>query len=60
MPASKIPKRNLTAETVAISWQKAVQIERIPKPKVMPGMNQPGPIHLQAMFEGISKMMYEM
>jgi hypothetical protein len=38
-------------------WTKAVQMEQIPKPSEMLGMNQPGPIHLQAMLDGISKIM---
>jgi hypothetical protein len=38
---------------------KAVTSEAMPKPREMAGMNQPGPIHLHAMLDGISKMMYE-
>ena len=33
---------------------KAVPTEQIPKHREMNGMNHPGPIHLQAMLEGIS------
>jgi len=60
MPASKTPSKNRTAQTWLKSLTKAVQIEQIPNIKEMIGMNHPGPIHLQAMFDGISKMIYEM
>jgi hypothetical protein len=39
---------------------KAVAMETMPKRSVVAGMNQPGPMTLQRMVEGISKMMYEM
>lgn len=36
-----------------------VQIEAIPKARVTPGRNHPGPIHLQQMVAGIWTMPYE-
>jgi hypothetical protein len=57
IPASKTPRRKRTPEALWISFTKAVQMEQIPKPREIDGINHPGPIHLQAMFEGISKMM---
>jgi hypothetical protein len=41
--------------TWAFVWTNAVPSEEMPKPSEIMGMNQPGPIHLQAMLEGISK-----
>lgn len=41
-------------------WTNAIQIEAMPNMKVVAGMNHPGPIFLQEMLHGISKMMYEM
>jgi hypothetical protein len=53
MPASKIPKMNRTAEIEWILCTKAVPIDAIPKHSDMMGMNQPGPIHLQQILDGI-------
>jgi hypothetical protein len=33
-----------------MSWVNAVATEQIPKPSVVAGKNQPGPIHLQAIY----------
>jgi hypothetical protein len=53
MPASKIPRMNRTADIVWMLWTNAVPILEMPKHSEMIGMNHPGPIHLQAMLEGI-------
>jgi hypothetical protein len=53
MPASKIPKMNRTAEIEWMLFTKAVPIDAIPKHNDMMGMNQPGPIHLQQILDGI-------
>jgi hypothetical protein len=34
-----------------MSWVNAVATEQIPKPRVVAGKNQPGPIHLQAIYK---------
>ncbi len=60
MPASKMPSKKRTPAAWAKLWTKAVQTETMPKPSEMAGMNQPGPIHLHMMLEGISNRMYEM
>jgi hypothetical protein len=57
IPASKIPRTKRTPEAWASVFTNAVPIDEIPKPKEVRGMNQPGPIHLQRMFAGISNMM---
>jgi hypothetical protein len=59
MPASKTPSRKRTPAAWEKLSTKAVTSEAMPKPREMAGMNQPGPIHLHAMLDGISKMMYE-
>jgi hypothetical protein len=53
MPASKIPNMNRTAEMEWMLCTNAVPIDAMPKHSEMMGMNQPGPIHLQAMLDGI-------
>ena len=57
IPASKIPRMNLTPQAADRLWTYAVPIDAIPKPSVVNGMNQPGPMNLQSMFAGISKIM---
>jgi hypothetical protein len=52
-----MPSRNLTAEMLWIVSQRPVKTEHIPKAREIAGINQPGPIHLQARFAGISKRM---
>jgi hypothetical protein len=44
---------NRTADIVWMLWTNAVPILAMPKHSEMIGMNHPGPIHLQAMLEGI-------
>lgn len=57
MPASKMPRRKRTPQMAARSLTKAVQMETMPKRRVVMGRNQPGPIALQAIVAGISKRM---
>lgn len=58
-PASKIPSKKRTAHACARVCTKAVPIEQMPKPNVVAGRNHPGPMILQQIVAGISKMMYE-
>lgn len=57
IPASKIPRTKRTPEACASECTNAVPIDEIPKPREVRGINQPGPIHLQRMFAGISNRM---
>lgn len=59
-PASKMPSKKRTAHACARLRTKAVAMEQIPKPSVVAGKNQPGPMILQRIVAGISKIMYEM
>jgi hypothetical protein len=52
-----MPRRKRTPEAEWILCTNAVQMEQMPNPREMLGMNQPGPTILQTMFEGISKRM---
>lgn len=54
MPDSKMPSRNRTPQACGRVWTKAVPRDATPNKNVMSGMNQPGPIHLQAMPDGSS------
>jgi hypothetical protein len=48
-----MPKINRTADIWWMLCTNAVPIDAIPKHMDMMGINQPGPIHLQQMFDGI-------
>ena len=60
MPASNMPRRKRTADAEWMLCTNAVQMEQIPKPSEMVGMNHPGPTSLHTMLDGISNKMYEM
>jgi len=50
-----MPRRKRTPEALSIFCTKAVHMEQIPKPRERVGIYHPGPIHLQAILDGISK-----
>lgn len=59
-PASKVPSKKRTAHAWARVCTNAVPREQMPNPSVVAGRNHPGPMTLQQIVAGISKMMYEM
>jgi hypothetical protein len=54
---SNNPSRNRTPQAAEKLRTKANATVITPNPRDIEGMNQPGPIHLHIIFEGISKTM---